>query len=555
MTEMPLSDGLTERPAGSPGVDASGPLQNAMGGAYEGADRVSRELASWNPVIKPADGDINRDKMILDARGRDLVRNSGLMMGASAIHKDSIVGGYYRLNAEPKYGMLGQTKKWAEEFAREVEAKFTMYAESQDNWLDAARMNSLTMQVRLAIAGYFSGGEVLATVEWLRDAGRPFSTALQMIDPDRLSNPNDVEDTDRLRRGVQRNQYGAPQGYNIRMAHPKDQTAFVDNFRWKFVPARKPWGRLQVIHLIEQDRPDQTRGVAGMVSVLKEMQMTRKFHDVTLQNAIVNASYAATIESDLPPEMAFESVGVNKGDKRLSYAQGLLMAMAEYSGNARNLQIDGAKIPHLYPGTKLNLKPAGSIGGVGEGFEQSLLRYVASALGLSYEQFSRDYTKTNYSSARASMNETWKFMQSRKKIVADRYATFAYSLWLEEAINKGEIKSLPKGFNFYEGQNKDAICNCSWIGASRGQVDELKETQAAVMRIKAGLSTHAQEAAKLGLDYRDIFEQLATEQEVAKELGLTLNLDPAKGGSVTNDSGSDDGDEATPTKPAPKTKD
>jgi lambda family phage portal protein len=515
---------------------------------------VSRELASWNPVIKPADGDINRDKMILDARGRDLVRNSGLMMGASAIHKDSIVGGYYRLNAEPKYAMLGQTKAWAEEFAREVEAKFTMYAESQDNWLDAARMNSLTMQVRLAIAGYFSGGEVLATVEWLRDAGRPFSTSLQMIDPDRLSNPNDIEDTDRLRRGVQRNQYGAPQGYHIRMAHPKDQTAFTDNFRWKYVPVRKPWGRLQVIHLIEQDRPDQTRGVAGMVSVLKEMQMTRKFHDVTLQNAIVNASYAATIESDLPPEMAFESVGVGKGDKRMSYAQGLLLAMAEYSQNARNLQIDGAKIPHLYPGTKLNLKPAGSIGGVGEGFEQSLLRYVASALGLSYEQFSRDYTKTNYSSARASMNETWKFMQSRKKIVADRYATFAFSLWLEEAINKGEIKSLPKGFNFYEGQNKDAICNCSWIGASRGQVDELKETQAAVMRIKAGLSTTAQEAAKLGLDWRDLYEQLATEQAVAEELGLDLNLDPAKGGSVTNDSG-DDGDEAAPTKPAANTKD
>jgi lambda family phage portal protein len=555
MTERTVTDATNERPAGSPGVDASGPLEHAMGGAYEGADRVSRELATWSPVMKPPDAEINRDKMILDARGRDLVRNSGLMMGASAIHKDSIVGGYYRLNAEPKYLLLGQTKKWAEEFAREVEAKFTLYAESQDNWLDAARMNSLTMQVRLAIAGYFSGGEVLATVEWLRDSGRPFNTALQMIDPDRLSNPNDLEDTDRLRRGVLRNQYGAPQGYHIRMAHPKDQTAFVDQFRWKYVPVRKPWGRLQVIHLIEQDRPDQTRGVAAMVSVLKEMQMTRKFHDVTLQNAIVNASYAATIESDMPPDMAFESVGVTKGDARLTYAQSLMMAMAEYSSKARNLTMDGAKIPHLYPGTKLNLKPAGSIGGVGEGFEQSLLRYVASALGLSYEQFSRDYTKTNYSSARASMNETWKFMQSRKKIVADRYATIAYSLWLEEAINKGEIKSLPQGFNLYEGQNKDAICNCSWIGASRGQVDELKETQAAVMRIKAGLSTLAYEAAKLGHDWRELLEQLATEQEAANELGVTLNFDPAKGGSVTNDAGNEDGDAADDNKPAPKTKD
>jgi len=249
MSENDISAYGATRPADSPGVVVTGLEQSAgMGGAYEGADRIGKELASWNPVIRPADGDINRDKPIMDARGRDIVRNSGLMAGASWIHRDSIVGALFRLNAKPYYHLLGQDKAWALEFSKEVESKFTLYAESPDNWLDAARMNSLTMQVRLAIAGFFSVGEVLSTVEWLRDSDRPYNTALQMIDPDRLSNPYDLADNARLRRGIFRNQYGAPQSYHIRVAHPRDLTAMGDAFRWKEIPIRKPWGRLQVIH-------------------------------------------------------------------------------------------------------------------------------------------------------------------------------------------------------------------------------------------------------------------------------------------------------------------
>ncbi|WP_412543863.1 phage portal protein [Pseudomonas aeruginosa] len=147
-------------------------------------------------------------------------------------------------------------------------------------------------------------------------------------------------------------------------------------------------------------------------------------------------------------------------------------------------------------------------------------------MGLSYEQFTRDYTKTNYSSARASMTETWKFMQSRKKAVADRFATFVYLLWLEEEINAGNIP-LPRGKKaswFYEPLVKDALGACSWIGASRGQIDELKETQAALLRIKSGLSTYEIEAAKLGMDWRDLFAQRAREERLAAKYKLVFSM-------------------------------
>jgi lambda family phage portal protein len=460
------------------------------------------------------------------------VRNTGMMQGAVSIHRDSIVGSQFRLNAKPDYKILGLDEVWADEFQMEVESLYTLYAESNDNWLDASRMNTLTGLVRMAIGGFFLGGEVLSTMEWMSARNRPYRTAVQMVDPDRLSNPNDMSDTEFLRRGVERNSYGAPEAYHFRMAHPTDYAMSNKLYQWKRVPARKPWGRPMVIHIIEQMRPDQTRGVAEMVSVLKEMRMTKKFHDITLQNAVANATFAAAIESELPPDVAFQSIGVGDNESPMNYADTMLQAIAEYQMGARNLNIDGVKIPHLYPNTKLKMMPAGSIGGVGEGFEQSLLRYVSAGLGLSYEQFSRDYTQTNYSSARASMNETWKYMQSRKKTVADRFANIIYAAWLEEAINNKTITSMPANPpSFYEGLNKDAYAKCTWIGASRGQVDEMKETQAAVLRIASGLSTLEIECAGLGKDYREVLAQLIREKKLKDAAGLEFNSAPTKPGT------------------------
>lgn len=211
---------------------------------------------------------------------------------------------------------------------------------------------------------------------------------------------------------------------------------------------------------------------------------------------------------------------------------GYMQSLMEYAGASKNIQIDGARIPHLFPGTKLKMQPMGTPGGVGTDYEESLLRNIAASLGLSYEQFSRDYTKTNYSSARASMGETWKYMNSRKKIVADRFASSVYALWLEEEIAAGNI-SMPPGMSadeFYKpgGLVKDALTSAEWIGASRGQIDEKKETEAAILRIKNGLSTYEIEIARLGGDWREVFDQRAEEEGIIKEKKLDFTGQPAK---------------------------
>lgn len=503
-----------------------------MGGAHEAADRYSREMATWAPRVQSADADILPDKVMADARTLDLMRNDAFVAAGATLHKDNIVGAMFLLNAKPNGKVLGKgfDDTWATEFQEEVESKFTLWAESFNNWPDAARRNTFTSMIRLAVGVYVASGEVLATVEWLRDSPRPYSTAFQMIELSRLSNPQNIAfDANRTRGGIHFNSYGAPIGYHIRRGMPGMADWRGESWEWSYVRAKNRIGRPQVIHIMEQQRPNQSRGISQLTAALKEMRITKRFREVTLQNAVVNASFAAAIESELPTQAIFESLGGgNVGEQITGYASQFLGAISQYADNARNMQIDGVKIPHLMPGTKLQLMPMGTPGGVGTDFESSLLRYIAANLDVSYEQLSKDYRETNYSSARAGMVETWKAMQSRKRMVADRIATMKYRLWFEEALDRNEITSLPRNApNFYEGLNMEAYTRCEWIGAGRGQVDELKETQAAILRLKQGIGTYEDELGKQGKDWRAVFAQLKRERELMTEYGIEPQEDNA----------------------------
>jgi lambda family phage portal protein len=515
----------------------------ALGGALEGAESTARETMLWHADRRSPDQIINQVKDEADFRGRDIVSNDGYAQGVVDIHRDTIVGNQYRVNSTPNWTVLQHLystkfdEVWAEEYQTVTESMFNLIGESNACWLDAQRRLTFSGLVRLGIAGFTFTGEVLATVEWIREAGRPFNTAIQFVSPTRLSNPDGKIDDARLRRGVQRDSRGKPTGYYIRVSYPTEWYYGLDSYRWAFVPVEKPWGRKQVIHIADQIQPDQTRGISSLVAVLKEMRMTKKFQEIVLQNAVINASYAATIESDLPREVIAAAMGAGTtADSTASFLNvvgGYLNSMQQYASQADAIAVDGAKMPHLFPGTKLNIRTLGTPGGVGTDFEVSLLRHIASGLGIGYEEFSHDFSRTNYSSARASMLTTHRHLSAKKKFVADRLADEIYTVWLEEWLNAGNLP-LPRGFNksiFYQPFAKECFTACEWIGTGRGQIDELKETQAALLRVKGGLSTREIEIAKFGGDWRRLFRQLDRENRMAAELNLSFTEDATKDAS------------------------
>ncbi len=509
----------------------------AMGGGLEGAERNSREMALWRPSLGSPDQAISMGKQLADARGRDSVLNDGYVMGAMQYHKDSIVGAHFRINATPDWEVLRDIynptnaspedwKVWAEAFQVRTERRFNLTAESTNHWLDATRRMTLTEMVRVEVGAFVYTGEVLATAEWIRKAGRPYKTALQLVNPDRLSNPDMREDNARLTRGVEMDFYGEHTRYWIQGAHPSE-FADPDTLKWVPVPAEKPWGRKQVVYINEPVMIEQTRGVASIVSALKQTNMRKQFSEVTLQNAVVNASYAASVESELPSADIIAAMGGGTGEDALAtYLKTYMGMLAEYMGGSNNIKIDGAMIPQFFPGTKLNTRTLGTPGGVGhEEYEASLLRYLAAATGTPYSSLSKNLGSLSFSALKGEMAENQKFIGARKKGVADKLATYAFELWLEEEIG-GDYGLLPPGWtrdDYYRPLAKEAISSCKWIGSGRGQIDELAETQAAILKINAGLSTREAEGAKLGNDFRETLAQLEREETLIKKHNLVLS--------------------------------
>jgi len=509
------------------------------GGGYDGADQFDRQFILWQPFNRSADGDVIPDKYVATARSRDLRRNDAYVAHGAEFHRDAVVGSRYRLQAKPNWERLGLTEEWAKEFSAEVEARWEAYAEGDGRWLDAARRNTFTGLVRLAIVSYVDHQEILASVEWMREQDRPGRTAINLIDPDRLLTPYAFGggirglfvQNQKIRGGVERNKFGRPIAYHIHEGYPHEAAFAGSNAQSTRILARKPWGRRQIIHIMEQQRIAQTRGISQIVTALKQSKMAHKYREVVLQNAVLNASFAATIESELPTEQVFQMMGNGSGgidpvELYLGFAGRTLEAQGKFGKGSRNLSVDGAKIPHLWPGTKLKLMNAGSPGGVGDDFEMSLLRNLAASLGMTYEELAGDLRNTNYSSIRAGMNMTQRTMMARKAMVADQFAHQCYIVWLEEELNNGRIEAM-KGVtsapNFYDGLNKEWYCRCEWLGSGHAQIDELKETQAAILRIEKGLSTYEIEIGKLhGTDYREHFHQVAKERGLLEELDVVF---------------------------------
>jgi lambda family phage portal protein len=504
-----------------------------LGGAIEGAERTKRETINWQPSRLSPDQAINTVKPEADARATDLAINDGLTQHAVRVNKNSIVGAQYRLNAKPDYRVIyGADSKAAQEYGEELasvaEARFNLAAESENCYFDAGGMMTFTDQVRLVVGSCALSGEAFGAVEWEdHDLTRPFKTCIQMVAPARVSNKNNLADDNlpngfKRRRGIITNRNGKPFAFEVRKGHPSEWYDMSAD-EWITVPAQLDWGRKQMLFIREALQIDQTRGLSEMVAALSHIRMTKKFSEVTLQNAVINASYAAAIESDLPsPEIVAAMGG---GPEGLQKALGTYMSMLQsYLAGSENIAIDGAKVPQFFPGTKMKLTPMGTPGGIGSDFQASLIRHVALTLGLSPADLSRDFARVNYSGLKGELAIAERDTSVRKKAWADRWATGVYRLWFEEEMGAGNLP-LPPGRNrtdFYRPLMKDAYTRCSWIGSGRGQIDEPKETAAALARIDGGLSTYEDEAGRLGKDYREIIAQRAKEERQIAAAGVVF---------------------------------
>ena len=475
--------------------------------AYLAASLDHPDMRRWQPAAASADADLLPERQTMAARSRDLTRNSGVAEGALQTVTDNVIGVGLRLVSVPDYRLLGKTKEWAETWSTQVESLWRTWSESMD--CDAGRSLDFTgLTIQVFRSGWLNG-EGLALPLWLPRPGARYSLKLQVIEPDRLSNPLGQMNGPRLRDGIEIDEYGAPQAYHIRKAHPGERTmaAAADINSWVRVPAFSDWGRRRVIHVHDRERAGQSRGKPSLAAVMRQFKVLKDFTDAELKAAVVNAKVAMLTESSLSPEAVAELLSSNE-DARTEYAN----ALTERGLSTITME-DGQIIP-LGLGEKLAgfspQRPSGSF----DPFVTSIFRHIATGLNIPYELLMKDFSRTNYSSARAALIEAWRFFRGRRQWISTYWARPVFELWLEEAVNLGLVEAP----DFYE--NLAAYCRCRWVGPGRGWIDPVKEADAAKIRMDSNLSTLEAECAEQGQDWEEVLEQRAAEKEKMKELGL-----------------------------------
>lgn len=485
----------------------------AINSTFRGADPVSQELGGWHPSLTSPAAETWGERDPLVARIQDITRNNGFAAGAQQTLVDSIIGASWRLSPRPNWRALSIDFEEAASWSTMVAARWRSYANDPGCWIDAERRQRFGGMLATQFNTWFLAGEHCSIGKWIPQRIGPgrarYATSVQLIDPDRLSNPYMGPELPNRRQGVELAEFGEPIGYHIRDAHPADWPQAGASVTWTYIPRETAWGRQVFMHGFEVKRPGQVRGKPQAASIVEALRLQDVYERGAAAQAILNALYATTLETEfggMDPELVEQIFGKDPTTNALQ------------SPNV-DMTFRGVKVPVMPPGVRLSFKtPAQPAAAQFDQFEQAVLRRVAAGLGLSYEQVSRDYSRTNYSSARASFAEAWKFMTGRSRFMATSCADLWYALWLEEAIDSGEIE-LPKNApDFWEARSDWTACR--WIGPGKGYVDEVKETQAAVMKIDANLSTLEDEVAEQGGDWLENAEQRAYENQELESLGL-----------------------------------
>lgn len=499
----------------------SGEVRRARASALAGTsfrDRDARRNGTftrhWRPMLRSADADwlVDRDEVV--AQSRDVGRNDQVGAAAAARRVNQAIGFQWRLSSRVNARALGITVEAARALRAEIEAKFRPYAYGVTYSADAERKKTFGQLLRLNGFHLFQDGETLSLVEYAEDEPTKFKTRMRVVDPDRLSNPNGLPETDYLRGGVERNTSMVPIAYHIREGHPNDLGSST-HMRWIRWPRYSTnLGRPQVLHAFDETRAGQSRGVTRFVSALKSFRALSKYTDATLESAALNALWLGYIKSSAGPDAISESFAPDDyGDWSTERADW-------YAKNP--VTFDGAELPVLDPSDEVEISTASKDTTGFDAFTRSILRLIAAALGVTYEELSMDFSQTNYSSARAALAVAWNETLAFRGLIKAQIADPFFVAWLEEAFDLGAENGgidIPEGApDFYDAI--DAYAECVWIGPGRGYIDPTKEIAAAAARIELGVSTLEKECADNGEDWEEMLEERAYELQRERELGM-----------------------------------
>lgn len=511
-------------------VDASG--QPISTGRY--VPQASRDagsyrdpLAGWRGPLVASREQGAIERQVTQRRAGDLAANDWAAGSAlQAITANSIGTGLLPKAAIPA-DMLGISPEEAARIGKELEWAWSRWCAEADI-RGVCHFHDLQL---LGLRSMLAKGEMLHLAVMRPESERLalgclFSFAIQAVRPERLQTPADLRIDPTIRDGIGFTAAGRPLRYYIANPTASALDAFattevLTSADFSIIPAVRAHRRL-VFHLFRHEEEEQTRGVSAFAPGIALFRNLSDALNYELFAQVIAASFPVFIATESADHLPLDTDADQDAEDGERYHE--IRPGQIYYGDTNQK-----------PYALESKRPSANFAS----FVEIILRAMAASQGIPYETLAKDYSKTNYSSMRAALNESWKLYNFYRQWFARSYCQPIWQMVSEEAILRGYV-TLPKDApGFYNCP--ELWCNASWVGPARGFVDPVKEIQAVILALQNKLMTYGEAWAERGGDFDEGAETMLAEASVLKTLfAAPAATVPAPQDSADASSGRDD---------------
>lgn len=482
---------------------------NILDTSFSGASQTRRSLRSWGiKTAESPDEEVLPELSVLRERSRDLYKNNPIGGGAIKTVCTNVIGPGLQLQSRMDRSYLKDTVNLSDASAdaleRRIERLFHMWGDHTD--ADACRRLNFYELQDLAFRTYLQAGDCFTLLPLISRKGTICDLRVEVVDADRVSDPAGSPASlgviiGKNAAGIELGSYGEPIAYNFEVTPPGS----LDR-KWVRVLAYGPsTGRQNVIHLYQQERPGQRRGIPYLTPVIDTLKQIGRYTDSELMAAVVSAMFTVFIKSPTAASEDILGAALPESERRETDPQ--------------HYELGAGAIIGLEEGEEPVFANPGRPNSAFDPFIAALLRQVGMALEIPYELLVKQFN-SSYSASRASIIEAWKFFKSRRSWFAAKWCQPIYEEWLTNMVLSGEIEA--PGFMESTALRR-AYCGTEWMGPAQGQLNPVQETKAARDRVTFGFSTKTAETLALnGGDYEDNMRQRAKEEALERELGLSI---------------------------------
>lgn len=448
---------------------------------------------AWGSGVVSADSEIRGGLDKLRARSRDLAINDPYFRKFLKLVNENVVGSQgIKLNMKIIEGIDKNGGVIFDNEASElIEQAWKEWGKKGNCTVDG-KLNLKQAKTIIAQSLPRDGEIFIRKIKGFK--GNSFRFAIQLLEADHLDTgfQGELTNGNYINMGIEYNSYDRPVAYHIFRRHPGDNASRGQgnnsNSRIR-VPAD------EIIHLYAPERASQSRGFPWFCASALSSKHLNGYQEAELIAARVGAAkmgfYIPGEDSDIPADAIEE----------------------DSSGNVQLVnEIEPGIIEELPKGYDFKEFSPDHPNSAFKDFTKSVLRGIASGLGVGYNGLASDYEGVNFSSLRQSNLSERDFYRDIQDLLIQNVLDDIFSEWLLMSLTAGKIQLPITKF--------DKFNSPTWKARGWMWVDPLKEVKAHSEAISLNLKSATSVANEMGYDIEEVFKEKANEKRLEEKYGI-----------------------------------